>query len=159
HLYEQRGLEAELGLGAHLDAGLHQLPLAVFGLLEVVLVAGAAADDQMERRVEVELSPAVVPQPLHRAPVLGLKRPLRLEGPVLLLGVPRATLVHLLEIRLTELAPRVRHAVDHGDGDALADALLAEAHHVIEGARADADERGTRLPFHARRDVLAAAFR
>src|SRR5262249_26810841 len=108
---------------------------------------------------QVELRPLVVPDALHRAPVLELEGTLRLEGPVLLLRVPSATLVHLLQVRLAELTPGVRHAVDNRDGDALPNALLAKPDHVSKGARADPDEVGPGRPLDARGDVFAAAFR
>src|SRR5262249_6562254 len=157
HLDEQRGLEAELGLRAHLDARLHELALAVVRLLEVVFVAGPPRDDDVQRRVQVELRPLVVPEALHRAPVLELEGALLLERPPLLLRVPGAALVHLLQVCLAELTPGVGHAVD--DGDPGPDALLTEAHHVVERAAADADQvRAGRL-LDTRSDVLAAAFR
>src|SRR5262245_34174883 len=96
HLDEQRRLETELTLRPHLDAGLDEFAAALVGFLEVVLVAGAAADDQVQRAVQVKLRPAVIPDPFDGPPVLELERALGGELPPFRLRVGGAPLVDLL---------------------------------------------------------------
>jgi hypothetical protein len=130
HLDEQGVLEGELRLGLHLRADLDRLGVALLVLAVGVLVAGPAADDDVDRCVDVPVGPAR-PRALHDPPVGTLHGPARDEGTALRSRQVLQALVHVAHVAVDHLAPDVGGRVDDDDR-ALAEALLGELHQVRE---------------------------